>query len=189
MKVVDFFLEKKSMLILLILVNIGGFFFGIYYYWYQLGMTPWPLWIFVIDCPLYAIMFAAILTLRFRKKTYNLLNFLTSIGLIKYGLWTGIVVVMNWEYFFSASPYIYAMLFPLHIGMILEGLILVPKTKIILFYLPLVTSWFLINDFFDYLVGTLPLIPPVYIDFLFVGSVTVSFLVPVGLFIAGKRTR
>ena len=169
-------------MIILVIINIVGFFFGMYYYWYQLSITPWFLWIFVIDCPLYALLFAVVLTMRLKGKTSNLLNTVTSIGLVKYGLWTGIVVVLFWNYYFSTAAIIYSMIFPLHIGMILEGLLLIPKTRVAIFYLPLVTSWFLINDFMDYIVGTVPLIPPGYMPFLFIESVAATFVMTMLVF-------
>ena len=113
----------ESRKLVLAIINLAGFLFGICYYWHQLSTSPFYLWIFIIDCPLYVVLFALICFLLYEKREVSeWLRFLTAVGLIKYGLWTGIVIILYRDYFFAANPLLYALLFPLHIGMILEGI-------------------------------------------------------------------
>jgi uncharacterized membrane protein YpjA len=175
-------LDNRKMLIFLILVNICGFFAGIYYYYIQLSMTPAYFWIFVIDCPLYTLLMAVVLVMKLKEKRSDVLNFLTSAGLIKYGLWTGIVVFLYRDLFFAVNPVIYSLLFPLHIGMILEGIILIPHFKTsVNFFLP-VLGWFLLNDYMDYFIGTVPIIPGTYIEFLTWKSFATSIVITAAIF-------
>lgn len=187
---VKFFLWNKSWLTGLLLVNLGGFLFGLYYYWQQLSVSPSWLWIFIIDCPLYALLFAVICFRHLKKAGVpRWLYYLTAVGLIKYGLWTGLVIWLHGEYFFSTAPVMYAALFPLHIGMILEGIVLVPWYRIRGWHLPAVLSWFLLNDWLDYFRGTLPLIPDTHVQFLLWESVSAGVLLSLGIFFWRYRTR
>ena len=145
----------------LILANVVGFLWGIVFYWQQLMATPPLLWIFVLDSPL-AVLFAAVVcALRVRKKRVpGTLAVLAIIGLIKYGLWTALVLVMHWSAFFGSSPLIATLNLPLHVAMIIEGIALLAaaqfrKRDIIV---PLV--FFVVNDGLDYFANTLTAVRP-----------------------------
>lgn len=196
---IEIFLDSRRWLWALLLVNLAGFLFGIWYYLPQLSGTSPLLWLFVIDCPLYVFLFAGICALKLKGKTIpDWLYYLTSVGLIKYGLWTGLVVFLYWETFFSFSPVLYTILTPLHVGMILEGLVLIPRmgeiqegARMRKLLQPLfVCGWFLLNDWLDYFLGTHPLVPPTHLGFLmwesFAATISLTILV---FFFRGRYKR
>ncbi|MFH1445628.1 MAG: DUF1405 domain-containing protein [Nanoarchaeota archaeon] len=147
----------KLIPILIIIISVLGFLAGLYFYLGQLFSTPLYFWIFVIDCPLYVILFSVIVAMRMGGRTNSLLNNIVSVGLIKYGLWTILVTILN-----NGSIFMFAL--P-HSLMVLGGFLLMffSKTKFKGFLL--VLSWFLLNDFMDYIVGIVGFIPRAYVDF------------------------
>jgi uncharacterized membrane protein YpjA len=180
-------MQSRGLLALLVAVNLAGFLFGICYYWLQLSVTPAWMWVFVIDCPLYVLLFAAIAWgFRSSRHVPRMLIYLTSIGLIKYGLWTGIVVWLHQSHFFSAAPLLYAALFPLHIGMVLEGIALLPWFKAKAAEMVPVLAWFLLNDYMDYVVGTAPMIPQTHMGLLMKESILATLILAVGLYLINR---
>jgi uncharacterized membrane protein YpjA len=188
MKIKDIF-ENKNFLILLSIINVAGFIFGIYYYYEQLSITPFYLWVFVIDCPLYVLLFALILLMKLRKKTSDMLNFFTSVGLIKYGIWTGLTIFLYRDFFFSIDPVLYSVIIPLHIGMILEGTILIPFEKPDVKIAFSSALWFLFNDYMDYFIGTMPLIPKTHKNFLMLESFLSSIMIIMIIFLIKRKNR
>ena len=182
------FLESKKWLVSLFLVNLAGFIFGIYYYYYQLSITSLWSWVFIIDCPLYVLLFAVICALKLKNKSIpDGFYFLTSLGLIKYGLWTGLVIWLYSGHFFSISPILYSLLFPLHIGMILEGVVFFPHFKVKPKCALIVLFWFLLNDVLDYFFGTLPLIPETFTNLLMWESFIATLVLASLIFSLSKR--
>lgn len=173
--------EDKFLLYVLILVNIAGTLFGFWYYRFQLPATPIYKVIFVPDCPLYALMFAILLTAYiFYEKKSGVLAVVTFVGLIKYGFWTVLVVALYREYYFASDPLLYSVLFILHVGMILEAFIIPHIFKFTKWTLFFALGWFLLNDVMDYFFGTAPYLP----DVSFFGFLTVeSFMATVLLVI------
>jgi len=173
-------LDDKNFLVLLILANTIGFIFGIYYYWYQLIETPFYLWIFVIDSPLPVLLYAIVCFLIcFNKNLPRVLVYLTIVGLIKYGIWTILAVILNFNYFFKINPILYSVIAITHFGMILEGLSLIPRLHIKIKDFFMILSFFILNDFFDYFFGTLPPVPFTYVMVLEFASVIMSISLPV----------
>jgi len=164
----------------LLIANIIGTQYGFYYYHAQLSKTPFDFYVFVPYCPLYTLFMVLIIGMFILKyEIPSLLAGITFVGLVKYGIWTEFVFFIFPEYFFSPALFNQTIiLIFLHIGMILEAFLLVPfvsgsKSE---FYLML--SWFLINDFFDYYLGTAPLLPASSMHYvLALESVIVSFAV------------
>src|SRR3989344_9446606 len=118
------FAENKLLAAFLILVNLGGVAFGAYYYSGQLSETPLYLWLFVPDSPTGVLLFAAFLFLHaFRNYQHPVLNMLASIYLVKVGLWSVLVLLLFWPSFFVLKAAFSAMLIVLHLGMILEALV------------------------------------------------------------------
>ncbi len=182
------FLESRKWLVSLFLINLAGFLFGIYYYSYQLSITSPLTWIFIIDCPLYVLLFSVLCLMKLKSKTIpTWLLFLTSVGLVKYGLWTGLVIWLYSAHFFSISPAMYSILFPLHIGMILEGIVLLPHFRARAVHVLPVFFWFLLNDFLDYFASTLPLIPDTFHTFLLWESLAVSILLSLGFAFLSRK--
>ncbi len=152
-------------------INFIGFFYGIYYYTYQLSITPQYLWIFTIDSPLPVLLFAAVCALLFTRKTPpQWLILFSFFGLVKYGVWTDLVIFLFRDYFFSIDALTYSLNLPLHFGMIIEGLLLVrllkPKISDIVF----VGAFYLLNDYLDYFLGNVTLIPAGHHTFLMIES-------------------
>lgn len=152
-----FILDRPWVMTALILINLAGAVYGFYWYKEQLSITPWYLWVFTPECPIQALLFAAVLSLRLRGLSSNLLNTVTFLGLIKYGAWTvailgyhqltgGFLSLLQWGLLIS------------HAGMVLQGLVFLP-----LIYpravLALVPLWFGAMDFLDYAVGIHPTLP------------------------------
>src|SRR3989344_1801184 len=157
--------SSRKFVLLLLIINIIGFFYGLYYYQVQLEETNPLLWVFTLDSPLPVLLFAAICFLILRKKEPpQLLIIFTIIGLIKYGFWTDLALLLEWNYFFGFSPLITSMNIPLHAGMILEGIVLMTllKKEKIIRNLSIAAAFFLINDYLDYFFGTVTSIPNTY---------------------------
>lgn len=180
-------IENKTTCSILILVNVAGSLFGYYYYLDQFKSTPIYLWIFVPDCPLYTSLFALFLAFKYNK-FIQAFSFLIFFGLIKYGLWTVSAIALHSEYFFAVNFHLYVVLFILHGGMAFQSLTLkeyVKKTSKVV--LASTFSWMVINDFFDYYVGTLTYVPTsAYLNQLLVQNLILDVLLPFVILIAGK---
>lgn len=205
-KTLNVFMDSRKWLWTLLLVNVTGFLFGIWYYLPQLSQSNPLLWLFIIDCPLYVLLFAAICGLRLKGNDLDQrsksnapsvpgwLYYLTSVGLVKYGFWTGLVVFLYWNVLFSAAPVLYSILFPLHIGMMLEGIILIPRTGKIqegawkrkLLEPLLVCVWFLLNDWLDYFMGTVTAVPPAHLGLLMWESLAATLILTIGIFLSRR---
>ncbi len=184
----SFIFDYKKILLFLVLVNIVGFIYGIYFYYYQLIETPFYLWVFVLDSPIPVLLFALIgIYFLLNKKIPQILVLLSFFGLVKYGIWTVLVLLLFWKEFMLASPFIYSLNLPLHIGMIVEALslkrFLQPTKKQVL----AAFLFFFINDILDYFFGTLPYIPRVP-DYLFIESIAVTFTISLYLYYKSNKS-
>ena len=103
-------------------------------------------WIFIADCPFYAILFGVNVLLLLKGTPSKLLSFISIIGNIKYGFWTIFVILI--------SP-----AFPGNNLFILSHLLLI--IEVVLFYnlfefrvkhVIFALLWFLANDYLDYVV-------------------------------------
>ncbi len=155
--ILTFIIERPWVMVVLILVNLIGTVYGFYWYKDQLAATPWHLWVFTPECPIQALLFAIVLSLRLCGRSYNLLNVVTFLGLIKYGAWTvlilgyheltgGTLTMLQWGLLVS------------HIGMVVEGAVFLPLVypRALLALVPL---WFGFMDYLDYVVGIHPTLP------------------------------
>jgi uncharacterized membrane protein YpjA len=153
--------ESAPLLIAIIIINIAGSLVGFYYYWDQLASANPFLWIFIPDCPLYTMLAAGVLTIYVSTKhSSDLINFITAVGLAKYGTWTVAVVLGFSTFYFSIDSSLYTVIALLHVAMVAEfvvPLLLIRQLKYRLAAIALV--WFLANDFVDYFLGAHPPIP------------------------------
>jgi uncharacterized membrane protein YpjA len=174
-KLFKLFEESRNFRLFLVAVNILGTFIGIYYYWGQLVNSPIYQWIFIADCPLYALLFAV--TVAFKSKK---LSFLTFFGSVKYASWTVFVITAFPEFYFSIDATYYSILLVLHIFMFLQSFLLLPWIKENATEILTVTSWFLLNDVADYFFGTVGNIPTygfqTILVFSFVSTLFLPFL-------------
>ncbi|NYZ78616.1 DUF1405 domain-containing protein [Candidatus Micrarchaeota archaeon] len=186
---------KRSLLVisLIILVDLAGLFYGYYYYSEQLYSSPIYLWLFIPDCPFYVMLFTIALVLAVFGFENKLFSYIAVVGMMKYGMWTLAALLVFGDYFFSVPFFLMSLtLFMLHIGMTLEGPLLIPK-KLSKLHLGICLLWFLIHDYFDYFygyldrvgryaLGTHPILPsadriPAMMALTFMLSVILSFLI------------
>ncbi len=164
---------KMGPLSLVLLINLVGTIFGFYYYQGLLSASPlWQL-LFIPDSPASTILFASALALVMANKKVDLLSYVSSVYVAKYGLWTLFIILYYPQYFLTPERRIfYITMFVLHAGMIAQPLILFPsiiKNKKHLLLVP----WFLMNDYMDYVVGTHPLFGYPFEDLLVIAIVSV----------------
>ena len=145
-----------------VLANLVGIGIGLDYYWTQLSVSPIYQWIFIADCPLYAILFVVAFFMCRYRKLPALLGFVVTVGLIKYAIWTiSVIGLYSQELLFADFSYNSLLIF-LHLGMILEAVVLLnylPKKSTWIRALDWTVAWFLVNDVFDYGFGTHPFLP------------------------------
>ncbi len=128
--VVDLVFKDKRILALIIIINIIGSLFGLYYYWDQLMMTPWYLWLFVPDCPLYSFLMVFALAFIAAGKRYDTFNVVTAVGLAMYGTWTMLVLLYFSEIYFAPENALMSSgLWISHLGLALESVLLLPYIK------------------------------------------------------------
>lgn len=153
------FANNRALATLLILVNLGGVAFGYYYYYGQFLDTPFYLWPFVPDSPLAVLSFAVFLALHsFLRYQHPALNLLAAVSLIKAGVWSVLVLLLFWPSFFVLRAPFSVMLILLHLGMVLQALVVLSvwKQQVRKEHALLVFAWLLLGDFMDYVVGTVP---------------------------------
>jgi uncharacterized membrane protein YpjA len=167
---------KSKLIWFLIIVNLLGFLFGIYYYIPQLSRTPVWLWLFVIDCPLFVLLFALILL--FDIKNY-FFNFFVSVGVFKYGIWTVFVILLMWEQFLALNSIMYPLLAISHFFMAFEFIFLIPRMKVSKWNF-LTVPIFIFMDNADYLWNLHPWLPSTtQIDLITQVAFTSSSIIPV----------
>jgi len=165
-------LQNKKFLMLLMLINFIAGIYSISYYLWKLEETNPLLWIFVIDCPLYAIVFGVLILTKIKEKNYPLLGAISIFGSIKFSLWTLFVV------FLTTNPLLYLHLIVGHILLISEIIIFYKQFILKLKYLLLVVAWFLLNDVIDYFFGTHPFFYPQYFSTILIFSFSLTIIIP-----------
>ncbi len=149
----------RPLAIFIILCNLAGSLWGfISWYGRTLLQTPWYMWVFVPDCPLYALLFVIPLTLILLRRSRPWINALVAVGLIKYGIWTVFYWVVYWSRTADFNFMSVAMTLT-HTGMILEGLLLLSFLRMDWPTALTVSGWFLLNDWVDYGLDYHPSIP------------------------------
>jgi uncharacterized membrane protein YpjA len=173
---------------LIILANLGGAAFGfLVYYGRQLSLTSPLLWIFVPDCPLYALLFAAAFLFRAEPRPALLrawlpglpdlscLWFIIFAGALKYGFWTVFVLTAYSSFYFTPQAWLmYAMLYAAHLFLMFETALLAGRIRIRKSYLLVGLAWLLANDLSDYLLGTHPPLPEAATAFMFPATAAMS---------------
>ena len=171
----------------MLFLNVAAVFTGAWYYQGQLASTPWHLLIFVPDCPLYVLLAIPLLLKWVKSGAYA---FLVSIGMVKYGLWTVFVLFYHSAYYFQPEFLPVTIIFIIgHLGMALEGACLLPAKRVALPVLLLAVGWFLLNDFADYSLGTVPPIPREGLGLVALLTISSSLLLPLALFAFPEKIR
>ncbi len=161
--------SSNKVLIFLILANFFGALYGfIFYYGKQFLQTPFNLWLFVPDCPLFSLLMAFSFFLIIIKKEVSLLFFFSLVGSLKYGFWTVFILLFYNNYYFTSETwFMYSVLLLAHIFLFFESFLLIKKIRFNFFYLVPVLIFFLANDFSDYFFGTHPVLPCYSLNFMF----------------------
>ncbi len=172
--------QTSLLLLILAAAIIGGWF-----YFNQLAATPPWLWFFVPDCPLYALLGAPILLFGFPKNAA--LRFVISCGLAIFGSWTVFVLMLHGGvYFAPASLPMSAILLLGHFGMMVEGVLCLPKKSELKFGTLLIAiGWFLLNlnlDYFNGALSTYPWIPKGQLDVVMLFTAFMGVTWPIALF-------
>jgi uncharacterized membrane protein YpjA len=123
------------------------------------GLSPVELWIFIPDSPLATLFFAASLFLIYFKKRVDAFYLIAMAQSMKYGFWTMFVIVYFSDYFLAPvhRDYYYLM-FALHFGMLIQPALILHKVRITGKELAIAAFWLALNDYFDYLRNTHPLV-------------------------------
>ncbi|MGZ7199734.1 MAG: DUF1405 domain-containing protein [Halobacteriota archaeon] len=154
-------MENTPLLIAIIIINIAGSLVGLFYYWDQLVSASPFVWIFIPDCPLYTFLVAVVLAVyASTKRSSDVINFITAVGLAKYGTWTVIVVLGFSTFYFSVDSTLYTVLILMHVAMAAEFILPLLLIRQLKYRLTAIAfAWFLANDFADYFLGTHPPVP------------------------------
>ncbi|VVB56589.1 Uncharacterised protein [uncultured archaeon] len=161
--------QKKLGPTILLLFMVGTLLFGAYFYFEQLAATPFYLWLFVPDCPLYAALAGFILLEGWENKTGKkagalarmahspLLRFVIASACALYGSWTIFIFGAYSEFYLGAAqaPVTIALIIG-HLGMVLLALLILPKKNEIGWTgLAAALLWLALNTFMDYQLGPL----------------------------------
>lgn len=150
-KLRDTVLERPAVTWLVVAVNLAGTGFGFYYYREQFAATAPHLWLFVADSPIATLLIAASLVLFLRSRESGLVDALAFIANLKYGLWTGFVLVFYFDTFFTQNPVeMYIFLLLSHLGMALQAFLVLDYTDFDWRHLAIAAGWFVLNDLLDY---------------------------------------
>jgi len=135
----------------IIAIGVVGGMVG-FVYWYGPTFARYPAWqwVFVPDCPLFALLFALSLGLILLGRGAPLYDALVAFGLIKYGIWTVFMWIVYWintQGRFTPEGVLMAVS---HLGMILEGLFLLSFLNIDWPIVVACAFWFGLSDWMDY---------------------------------------
>lgn len=152
---------SRPLLVFLLAVNAIGAVFGYHWYAWQLSQLPLYTWPVVFDSPFAVTGVALVAWLRLRGRAVAWLELWAALAVIKYGAWAALLWLASWSTGTPVLAFDFFGLFLTHIGMILEGSVLLRHIP------PLpaaqraaVALWFFANDYFDYVHGLHPTLPP-----------------------------
>jgi len=144
--------RNKLFLVLLLIINFFAGIYSISYYLPQLGQSQWFFWLFIIDCPLYAILFGINIFLLLMDKPSEALSFISIVGNFKYGLWTIFVLTVSG---LAGVQWLFVLS---HILLVIETIVLAGLFAFKVKHVLLALLWFSINDFIDYFFGMHPFV-------------------------------
>lgn len=160
-------LEQRTVARVIVFLNLIGFAAGTAY-WYGphflqgkggLGSPSPLLWIFIPDCPLFALLFVIAWAGLRRGKPWTWFYAITAIGLLKYGVWTVTFWFSYWA--LGASLTLEGIVMTVaHLGMILQGIFLLTRLHAEVRHALIALAWFTLSDFVDYGLGEYPFFYP-----------------------------
>ncbi|VVC03177.1 Uncharacterised protein [Candidatus Burarchaeum australiense] len=176
---------RNALFWLIFLLNVGGFIYGTFFFYpAQLAQTPLYLLLFVPDCPLFSLLFAlSMLLVRFAPRRFDLFNFLTFAGCLKYGFWTVFVLTAYPEFYYPVglgALLSALMLILAHMGMFFESFLLASFVRVKPWHLVPVLGFFLLSDYSDYVLLTYPAAPTYALPLLFPLTVLMSIFFTLG---------
>lgn len=154
----------------LIAINLSGSLYGFNWYREQLRSTPLLYWPVVPDSPLSTLLFSLFLVAVYFGRRYPYLEALSGLAMIKYGLWTPVVIGQHW-WVHRMADFEDVHLFLSHLAMAMEAMLFLHfyrpglcrpgptrNLKGLVWGLPAV-GWLLFNDYMDYFRGFHPALP------------------------------
>lgn len=142
----------------LVTVNLLGSIYGFNWYAQQLAATPRHLWPVVPDSPLSSLGFGVYLAFRLAGRATPWLAALVQLATFKYGLWTVVVLGSYALRTGDLNPEL-LLLVGTHAGMALEAYLLMRADPAPAGPVAAAFAWLVLNDGFDYLLGTHPTLP------------------------------
>ncbi len=156
---------RRWFLLALVAVNAAGTVWGFVWYWEQLTATPWYFLLFVPDSPGHAAVFALYIWWLAAGRAGRLgpwqrfFAWTGVLGVIKYGLWTT-VIISQYLLAQGSQPGVEDwMLYASHGGMAVQGLVYMGRLPRVALPAALTVLWLAVNDFFDYVLFTHPRLP------------------------------
>jgi uncharacterized membrane protein YpjA len=149
----------------LIVVNAAGTVWGVVWYWEQLLATPWYFLPLVPDSPGHAALFGCYIywllagRLDSLKGWQQFVSWAGVLGVIKYGLWTTVVISQYLLSQGSQPGFEDWLLYVSHGGMAIQGLVYMSRLPRAPVMASLVVLWLAVNDFSDYIFFTHPRLP------------------------------
>jgi uncharacterized membrane protein YpjA len=144
---------------LIVAVDVFSFVVGgIYWYGSQLPQTPWWAWVFVPDCPLFALLGGVALVGLLTQRRSSLFESLVAMGSIKYAIWTILAWVFFWAEYHTV-PLVGVVMIISHVGLMVQGLFILSFVRLSAPVALLSGAWFLLSDYMDYGLGFHPAVP------------------------------
>lgn len=153
----DLILRQPFLFWTAILVNLVGVIWG-GIFWYGPMIVTSPIWAFpfIPDCPEAAALWCVAALALWAGRRWPTFTALSAFACIKYGFWTLLFWTRHWT---NGAPVqmMEVILFVSHIGLICEGILLLPYIGPLSFGKRLaVIGWFVLSIFVDYALGYHP---------------------------------
>ena len=168
---------------LLIFASLAGIVFGFYYYYDQLISSPLWQWPFIPDSPIAVLLYALALALISIRRRSNKLDSIAFILMTKIGIWTTVVLLVYWDYYFTQSTLaLRSFILATHVLMVAMAALLLPAMKKEqLWFYPTLLAVLIALDWIDYALDTHPWLPDKHIAE--IGWLTASLSVFLVLFV------
>lgn len=178
---------QPSFMAALAVINILGSIYGYYWYSNQLLNTPLYFWPVVPDSPLATTFFGFAMVAALMGWRFAPLQAVAFTTCIKYGFWAVALNTHNWI-FYGAFDAIGLMLWLSHLGMVVQGVWFLRKTRMPLYASMIAVLWMVFNDAMDYVLN---LHPYLYVSgqWMFAAVVAVLLTTVISAYIIVKAKR